>query len=56
MPYDHRTVRGLLSAFFHCILLKKLDFKSKPDISVQMRPLVLVLTTCGQNPMFVGYS
>jgi hypothetical protein len=37
--YDHRTVRGLLSDFFHCILLKKLDFKSKPYISVRMHPL-----------------
>jgi site-specific recombinase XerD len=30
-----------LSDFFHCILLKKPDFKSKPYISVRMRPLVL---------------
>ena len=31
-----------MSDFCHCILLKKLDFKSKPYISVRMRPLVLV--------------
>jgi maltose alpha-D-glucosyltransferase / alpha-amylase len=31
-----------LSAFGHCILLKKHDFKSKPYISVRMRPLVRV--------------
>jgi hypothetical protein len=30
----------LLSDFFHCILLKKLGFKSKPSIAVRMRPLV----------------
>jgi hypothetical protein len=30
----------LLSDFFHCILLKKLDFKSKPYVSVRMHPLV----------------
>ena len=29
-----------MSDFCHCILLKKLDFKSKPYISVRMRPLV----------------
>jgi hypothetical protein len=29
-----------LSDFCHCILLKKLDFRSKPYVSVRMRPLV----------------
>ena len=29
-----------MSDFCHCILLKKLDFKSKPYIAVRMRPLV----------------
>ena len=33
-------MRELLFDFCHCILLKKLDFKSKPYIAIRRRPLV----------------
>jgi hypothetical protein len=40
-PPEHRRFRCVVSYFYYCILLKKHGFKSKPHISVRMRPLVL---------------
>jgi len=40
-PPEHQRFRCVLSDFCYCILLKKHGFKSKPYISVRMRPLVL---------------
>jgi hypothetical protein len=42
-----------LSDCCHCILLKKLDFKSKPYISVRMRPLVRLAQAQPNIPAFL---
>jgi hypothetical protein len=39
-PPEHRRFRCVVSYFYYCLLLKKHGFKSKPYISVRMRPLV----------------
>jgi hypothetical protein len=41
-PPEHRRFRGVVSYFYYGIVLKKHGFKSKPHISVRMRPLVQV--------------